>query len=183
LQLVTDNRSPDADSRSAAQASPAGSEHDSGSAAHAGNGAGGHGDRRGAATDGLGEITANFVEEALASVSRLLDIYGERARLAVRRSIVRMALGAMVAVCALIWLGAATLTTLRGLCGGVADLSGRPWVGDLVGGALALLLVAGAVALATHIAERRELKRLEAKHGPNASELGGGSDDATAEDG
>jgi len=83
----------------------------------------------------------------------------------VRRTIVKVVLATAAAICAVLWLGAASLATLRGLCGGFAALwGGREWFGDLCGGALALILSAGVVALLLKLSTRRELIRLEAKY-------------------
>jgi hypothetical protein len=114
---------------------------------------------------GLIEVLGQFAAELLASVNGLIEVKADRLRHAVRHTIVKAVIATGVALCAGIWLGAAALATLRGLCGGFSALwGGRAWLGDLCGGAFALALAAGAVALALQLSNRRELMRLEAKY-------------------
>jgi len=106
-----------------------------------------------------------FFEELHASAGGLLEVQADRLRLSARRTLVRVAIGASIAVCALAWLVAATLAILRGARGGFTQLwGGREWLGDLCGGLLALALAAGALALHLHLSTRRELERLKAKY-------------------
>lgn len=113
----------------------------------------------------LFEELLEFVDSTLASANGLIQVQADRLRLSVRRRIVTAAIAAAAALCAAIWLGAAVLATLRGLCGWFTVLSGgREWLGDLCGGVFALLLAAGALALGLKLYERREILRLEAKY-------------------
>ena len=92
-------------------------------------------------------------------------MYSDRARLSVRRTLVQAAIGAGVAVCTVVWLGAAALAVLRGACGGLTALwGGREWLGDLTGGLLALTLAASAIALHLRLSTRRDFRRLKAKY-------------------
>ena len=114
---------------------------------------------------GVFEVLSRFAEELLGSANGLLEVKTDRIRLSVRRTIVKVALASAAAVCAALWLGAAALAALRGLCGGFAALwGGREWLGDLCGGVLALALGAGVAALLLKLDARRELIRLEAKY-------------------
>lgn len=117
------------------------------------------------AKSNLTEVLATFIEDITASVGGLIDVYSDRARLSVRRAVVRVAIGVCAAVCASVWLGASSLAILRGACGGLTTFwGGRVWMGDLTGGLLALMLVTGAIALLLHLSSRRELARLKAKY-------------------
>lgn len=114
---------------------------------------------------GLLQILFRFVEDAVGSVDGLIEVYADRARLSVRRSIVHAAIGVGVAVCAVVWLITAALAILRGVFGGLTTLwGGREWLGDLTGGLLAWALAAGAIALHLRLSSRRELGRLRAKY-------------------
>jgi hypothetical protein len=133
-----------------------------GSPGHADEGAGNPGP---ASKSGLIEVLFRFVEEIIGSADSLIEVYSDRIKLSVRRTMVQAAIGAGVAVCAAVWLGASALAVVRGVCGGLATLwGGREWLGDLTGGALALAFAAGAAALYLRLASRRELERLRAKY-------------------
>jgi hypothetical protein len=120
---------------------------------------------RPAAEGGILATLLRFVEQLGGPASDLVEIHADRLRLSMRRAITTAVVGACVAVCAAIWLGAATLALLRGACGGLTELwGGRAWLGDLTGGLLALGLVAGAIAVIVRMSARRELKRLKAKY-------------------
>jgi hypothetical protein len=107
-----------------------------------------------------------YVKELVASAKRMVEIQAERKKLALRRMLMRVALGLVALVAVVVWLGAAVGATVRGLCAGLAELfGGRVWLGDLVGGLLALALLAGAMALAVRRSSRKDLERLEAKYG------------------
>lgn len=116
-------------------------------------------------SQGLIQILLQFVEESIGSANTLIEVYADRVRLSVRRTIVHAAIATGVAVCTAVWLGAAALAILRGVCGGLTTLwGGREWLGDLTGGFLALALAAGAIALYRRLSSRRELGRLKAKY-------------------
>lgn len=116
-------------------------------------------------SDGVLQILVRFVEQVAGSANGLIEIYADRLRLSVRRTIVQVVLGTAAAICAAVWLGAASLSVFRGICGGLAAAwGGRAWLGDLTGGLLALTLAACAMALHRVVASRRELRRLEAKY-------------------
>jgi uncharacterized membrane protein YgcG len=118
-----------------------------------------------AAKSGLVEALLLFVEEVAASGKSVIEVYKDRMRLALRRSLVRLAIGVGAAVCAICWLGAAALACLRGVCGGFTALfDGRTWLGELVGGLFSLTLAAIAVAFYLRLSSRRELTRLKAKY-------------------
>lgn len=155
--------------RSSSHDSP-GPDSESGSGAVGSGTAASHADEaEGPATSGsssgLIDILFRFVEEIVGSADALIEVYADRAKLSMRRALVQAALAAGVAVCATIWLGAATLAIVRGLCGGFTTLwEGREWLGDLSGGLLALVLAAGAIALHLRMSSRRDLRRLKAKY-------------------
>ena len=114
---------------------------------------------------GWTRVLLRFVEEIVGSADSLVEVTSDRIRLSVRRTIVRVAIGAGAAVCAAVWLGAAALAVLRGVCGGfAAAFGGREWLGDLTGGLFALALTAVAVAIHLRLSSRRELRRLMAKY-------------------
>jgi hypothetical protein len=118
-----------------------------------------------AAGGGPTRIVIRFIEDIIGSTDSLIEVYSDRVRLSVRRRIVQVAIAAGAAVCAAVWLGAAALATLRGVCGGLTTLwGGREWLGDLTGGLLALALAAGAVALYLRSSSRRALERMKAKY-------------------
>ena len=71
----------------------------------------------GAKEDGLGPIVMRFGEEIADAAKRLMEVYADRMRIGVRRSILQIVLGAAAGVCAIVWLSASSLATLRGLCG------------------------------------------------------------------
>ncbi|MBK7878256.1 MAG: hypothetical protein IPJ77_21585 [Planctomycetes bacterium] len=90
----------------------------------------------------------------------------DRAKLAMRRTVTTAVIAGGSAIVLLFGACAAALALVRGVCGAFTALAGgRAWVGELAGGALALLLFAVVVALVLHITNRRELARLEAKYG------------------
>jgi hypothetical protein len=127
----------------------------------------GDSDAGGAAGPGSGlvQVLFRFVEEIVGSASTLIEVQTDRIKLSVQRKIVQAAIGAAAALCLALWLGAAALATVRGICGGFASLWGeRVWLGDLAGGVLALTLAVGAIALYLRVSERRELERLEHKY-------------------
>ena len=118
-----------------------------------------------ASSRGLIQILFRFVEEIIGSADSLIEVYSDRIKLSVRRTMVQAVVGAGAAVCAAVWLGASALAIVRGACGGLATLwGGREWLGDLTGGVLALAFAAGAVALYLRLSSRRELGRLRAKY-------------------
>ena len=104
-------------------------------------------------------------EEIWGSVESLVEIKADRIRISMRRSIVAAALGACVAVCTALWLGAAALAVLRGARGGLTALfGGSEWVGDLTGGLLAWAIAGAAIAIHLRLSSRRELAKLRAKY-------------------
>ena len=114
---------------------------------------------------GLVQLLFGFVDELVGSANTLIEVQADRLKLSVRRTIVQAAIGAAAALCLALWLGAAALATVRGLCGGLASLwGGRVWLGDLTGGVLALALAGGAIALFLRMSDRREIDRLERKY-------------------
>ncbi|MBK8180348.1 MAG: phage holin family protein [Planctomycetes bacterium] len=101
----------------------------------------------------------------VASTDTLIEVYRDRARLEVRRQIVRAALGLVLLMTAGVWCVAASLSFLRGMVGGFAAwLDGRLWLGELLGGATALGLAAGLLALVMWVRSRREFSQLQAKY-------------------
>lgn len=115
--------------------------------------------------DVLGGAT-RYVKELISSAKELIEIKTERKKLQLRRALIRAAVGVVALIGVAAWLGSAVSATIRGLCMGLAQLfDGRVWLGDLVGGLLALALLAGGVAYALRLAERKEIQRLEAKYG------------------
>jgi hypothetical protein len=114
---------------------------------------------------GLIQLLFGFVEDVVASANTLIEVRADRIKHSVRRTIAQAAIGAAAAVCLALWLGAAALATVRGLCGGLASLcGGRVWLGDLAGGLIALTLAGAAIALFLRLSNRREIERLERKY-------------------
>lgn len=116
-------------------------------------------------TGGVLDVLLQFVQDVTGSAGSLIEVYADRARLSVRRKIVQAVIVFGIVVCAAVWLGAAALATLRGVCGGLTELwGGRAWLGDLSGGVLALSFAAGAFALYVRVSSRREHRKLKAKY-------------------
>jgi hypothetical protein len=114
---------------------------------------------------GLSQVLLQFLEEIVGSADGLVEVYADRIRLSIRRTVVQTAIGVGVAVCTAICLGAAVLAVLRGTCGGLTALwNGREWLGDLTGGLLVCTLAAGAIVCYLRLSSRRELRRLKAKY-------------------
>lgn len=132
---------------------------------------------------GLIQVVLRFVEDVTRSANGLIEVYADRMRLSVRRTIVQTAIGAGVAVCTAVGLGAAALAIVRGVCGGLTTLwGGREWLGDLTGGLLVLALAGSAIALHLRLSSRRELGRLKAKYERIRNEHGKNHDTASPAD-
>jgi hypothetical protein len=113
----------------------------------------------------LTELLLQLVEDIIETSGSLIEVYSDRLRLSVRSKVVAGAITGGAAVCVALWLGAAALATLRGMCGGFTALwGGREWLGDLTGGLLALTLTACAVATYLRSSSRRKLRQLKAKY-------------------
>ena len=70
--------------------------------------------------------------EIVGSGHRLIEVYSDRMRLALRQKFTHAAIALLAAATAIVWLGAASLATLRGICGGFTFLfDGSVWQGDL----------------------------------------------------
>ncbi len=109
--------------------------------------------------------------EIVGSANSLIDVYSDRVRLSLRRKFTHAAIFLLAAAAAVVWLGAASLATLRGVCGGFTALfGGRAWQGDLVGGLLALLLSALAVVIYQRSFARGEFARLKIKYARSRNE-------------
>lgn len=118
-----------------------------------------------AAPDGSVRGFVRCFEELFAAAEGLVEIQADRARLSLRRTIVKAVVAVGVAASAIVWLGVAAYATVRGICGGLTELwGGRAWLGELTGGVLALAIVGGGYALYTRLSARRELERLQAKY-------------------
>lgn len=131
--------------------------------AHSGNGAEPAADSGSGA--GFASTVVRLFEELFGRADGLLEVYADRMRLSVRRALVQAGLGAALAVCAAVWLGTAAWATVHGLCSALGALwGGREWLGDLIGGALALTLAAGGIALGLRVSARRELAGLRTKY-------------------
>lgn len=104
--------------------------------------------------------------EILAELRTLLLLRAEESRLRLRRMRWRLVQFLLVGAAALSLAAAGGVYLARGLARGLAaSLPGRPWLGELLAGALLLLLLAGGVVLARALEERRELQRLRKEHG------------------
>lgn len=120
------------------------------------------------------QALADFLVEIYGGGSALLEVYSDRVRMSLRRTIVQIAIGVGATVGTAIGLAAAVLAVLRGACGGFTALwGGNAWLGDLTAGFVAVILGAGAIALALRFHTRRELQRLEAKYARIRSEPDG----------
>jgi hypothetical protein len=125
---------------------------------------------------GVTEVFLAFLESTGGAVASLTDIYGDRLRASTKETIWRLGIAAVAGVATLLWIGSATLAAVRGLCGAVTFLSGgEAWLGDLVGGLVALALAAGALAAAARWSNRRQLRALELKYGKHDTN-GAGAD-------
>lgn len=105
-----------------------------------------------------------LLEDLVVSGAALVEVYTDRVKLAMRKKLVAIALGAAGALCAMFLVGSASLAVMRGASGGFAELFGRPWAGDLVGGLFVLGLIGGGAVVGLRVSSRRELRRLEEKY-------------------
>lgn len=99
------------------------------------------------------------LQQIVGHVTTLIRVRSERARWSVMRT---AALIAGLAVTGIVvgTLGiAAALQLVRGLSGGLAEWSGRPWLGELGAGLILLAASLGATMLILGGFERRELRR------------------------
>jgi hypothetical protein len=111
------------------------------------------------------DVLLQLTEDITNSGKRLVEVYSDRARHAVRTTAIRAGVATCALVCLLLWLGASTLALLRGLCAGLAALwNGSPWSGDLAGGLLGLALAALGIYGALRLSSRQELHKLRAKY-------------------
>jgi len=118
-----------------------------------------------AAAGDLAGSASRLAAALLRSVEVFVEVRADRLRLSLRRMLVRGAIGIALAVVTLVWLAAASLAVLRGLCDGLTVLwGGRVWLGNLTGGLLVLLLLAGTAALWLRLNARGTLARLVAKY-------------------
>jgi len=99
--------------------------------------------------------------EILAELRTLLRLRAEESRLRWRRLRWTLVQALMAGAAAMALAVAGALYLARGLAHALAaGLPERPWLGELLAGAILLALVAGGVALARAREERRELERL-----------------------
>ena len=125
---------------------------------------------------GVTEAFFAFLERAGGALSSLADIYGDRLRASTKETIWNVGVAVIAGLALLLWIGSATLATVRGLCGAVTFLSGgEEWLGELAGGLLALILAAGALAAGTRWSNRKQLQALELKYGKHDTN-GAGAD-------
>lgn len=115
---------------------------------------------------GVTEMLLGFLESTGGAVMSLADIYGDRLRATTKETVWKIGVAAIAGLALCLWIGSATLSTVRGLRGAVTFLSGgEEWLGDLAGGLLALALAAGAIAAGARWSNRRQLQALELKYG------------------
>lgn len=113
---------------------------------------------------------------ATQAVQRWFEVLTDRAAFAARRSMLRVVIALVVAASATLWIGAALLALLRGLCGAFAALGdGATWVGDLVGGSVAVGGACGAFALGLRVDSWLRLRALRVKYA-RMTNPGGGVD-------
>lgn len=111
------------------------------------------------------EILSRLIEELAGSADALIEVYSDRVKHSVRQRFVRAWIVAGVAVFTAFVLAAAALATVRGIQGGFTALwGGREWLGDLTGGLLAVVAVAGVTAARLRWSANRELERLKVKY-------------------
>lgn len=114
---------------------------------------------------GVTEVLFAFLESTGGAVSSLADIYGDRLRASTKESLAKLVGAVLVGAATLLWIGSATLASVRGLCGAVGSLArDEAWVGDLAGGLLALALAAAAWSGASWWSRRTQLRALEIKY-------------------
>jgi hypothetical protein len=105
------------------------------------------------------------VAEIADHVGTLFQVRADKARLSVRRSLTRAALLLVAGAAVAVGVGAALVRVVAGIAGAItAAAGGRVWVGDLVGGALFLVLAAAGVAVGLRVHARAELRKKEAKY-------------------
>ena len=109
------------------------------------------------------------LHEIVEHVSKLMQLQSERAHLAIRRRVLGIASIAVAALVALVLGLRGAWLLADGLAQAFAELTGRPWLGELCCGALLLALVLGGAALGQGAMDRMELARRkrahEARHG------------------
>lgn len=121
-------------------------------------------DATGGPPDGDGDVVAEL-SRATQAVQRWFEVLSDRVAFSARRSLVRSAIALVVFAGAVLWTGAALLALLRGVCGAFAALGdGSTWVGDLVGGAVAVAAACGAIALGLRVDSRWRLRALRVKY-------------------
>lgn len=104
-------------------------------------------------------------QEIVSSARILIEVRKDRMRLRIRRAILRSLGVAAVAVGMALWIGSAALATVRGLCGGITAWSGgNVWLGDFVGGIVALAFAAMAATSFAFLVSRREWKLAKVKY-------------------
>jgi hypothetical protein len=93
-------------------------------------------------------------------IARYASVQADRVRGAVRRTAIAVVLGVLGAIAGVALLATAVVLLVVGLAGGLAAAFGSAWLGNLVGGAAVLLLVAGGLAFALRRDRKRRMRAL-----------------------
>lgn len=113
---------------------------------------------------GLFQILEARLAEIVGHASALAEVRRERARVALRRGVSKAILVVLLALVVLVVAFEASRQLASGLAGGLEQLTGRVWAGELGSGLVLLALVFGGWSLLLRTIERGEFRRRMRRH-------------------